>query len=102
MSALMSYSWPGNVRELQNVIERGVILAQGPELELGDWLLGPSATAQGRVPTLQELERQHIIEVLELTGWRVSGKRGAARILDVKPTTLEARMKKLGISRPLR
>ncbi len=51
---------------------------------------------------IQELERQHIIEVLERTGWRVSGKRGAARILDIKPTTLEARMKKLGISRPLR
>ncbi len=102
MSALMSYSWPGNVRELQNVIERGVILAQGPALELGDWLPGPSATAQGRVPTLQQLERQHIIEVLGRTGWRVSGERGAARILHIMPTTLEARMKKLGISRPLR
>ncbi len=102
MNALKSYSWPGNVRELQNVIERGVILAQGPELELGDWLPRSQAAAQGRFPTLQQLERQHIIEVLELTGWQVSGERGAARILDVKPTTLEARMKKLGISRPPR
>ena len=57
-------------------------------------------SSQGnKVPTLEELERRHIVEVLEMTSWRVSGERGAARFLDVRPTTLESRMKKLGIAR---
>ncbi|MEE8153854.1 MAG: sigma 54-interacting transcriptional regulator [Phycisphaerales bacterium] len=101
LKSLVAYPWPGNVRELQNVIERGVILSRGPELELGEWLPHPASTPDGsRIATLQELERNHILEVLESTDWRVSGKRGAARILDINPTTLEARMKKLGIARP--
>ncbi len=101
LESLVAYPWPGNVRELQNVIERGVILSRGPELELGEWLPHPASTPRGsRIATLQELERKHILEVLELTDWRVSGKRGAARLLDIKATTLEARMNKLGITRP--
>ena len=100
MNALVAYAWPGNVRELQNIIERAVILSQRAHLTLGDWLPKPSASPSGtRVLSLDELERQHITDVLEMTGWRVSGDNGAASILDIKPTTLEARMKKLGIKR---
>ena len=98
MDSLTTYTWPGNVRELENVIERSVILSTGSQLEFADWLPKQGISSQGnKVPTLEELERQHIVEVLEMTGWRVSGERGAARFLDVKPTTLESRMKKLGI-----
>jgi len=100
MNSLLAYPWPGNVRELENIIERSVITSPGSQLELGDWLPKPGVTpVGGRIPTLEELEREHILEVLELTGWRVSGARGAAEILGLRPTTLEARMKKLGIQR---
>ncbi len=101
MAALQAYAWPGNVRELENVIERAVILSQGPGLELGDWGPPPGGAAAGGapLPTLDDLQRQHILEVLELTGWRVSGVSGAAELLGLKPTTLEARMRKLGIRR---
>jgi formate hydrogenlyase transcriptional activator len=100
MGALQAYPWPGNVRELENVIERAVILSPGSELQLGEWLPKPGISPRSaRVPTLQELEREHVMQVLELTGWRVSGDKGAARLLGLKPTTLEARMKKLGIKR---
>ena len=100
MTALQRYQWPGNVRELEHVIERAVILSEGPELEPIEWLT-PSANsdANGQVLTLEDMERQHIMSVLEQTSWRVSGEKGAAAILGVKPTTLEARMKKLGIVR---
>jgi formate hydrogenlyase transcriptional activator len=102
MESLKSYGWPGNIRELEHVIERAVILSQGPALEFGDWM-PKSATASGAGPpaTLEEMERAHIIHVLIQTNWRVSGEKGAARILGLNPTTLEARMKKLGIQRPV-
>jgi transcriptional regulator with GAF, ATPase, and Fis domain len=101
MDALQAYPWPGNVRELEHAIERAVILSQGPRLELGDWLSQPGVTTRdSRVLTLTEVDRDHIIAVLELTGWHVSGERGAAKLLGMRPTTLEARMKKLGIQRP--
>ena len=101
LNALRSYRWPGNVRELRNVLERAVILSRGPRLELGSWLPKPEATASPTTPrTLEEIERRHILDVLESTGWRVRGARGAAAILDIKPTTLEARMHRLGIERP--
>lgn len=100
MDALLAYPWPGNVRELENVIERAVITSLGPRLELGDWRPRPALSPRGeRVQTLEEVEREHIIEALELTGWRVSGEKGTAKLLGLKPTTLEARMKKLGIKR---
>jgi formate hydrogenlyase transcriptional activator len=100
MHALMGYPWPGNVRELENVIERAVILSQGSQLELGEWLPGFTGSGHGeRLATLEEMEREHIVRTLELTGWQVSGERGAAKLLGLKPTTLEARMKKLGIQR---
>ncbi len=101
MDALIAYAWPGNIRELNNVIERGMILSQGSRLELGYWLPRASVTPSGsQILNLEELERQHIAEVLEMTGWRVSGANGAAKILGIKPTTLESRMKRLRIKRP--
>ncbi len=99
MDALRTYAWPGNVRELRNVIERSMILTDGPTLRvaLPDGL--NAAPAMAPAVTLEEVERRHILGVLEQTGWRISGGIGAARILGVKPTTLEYRMKKLGIER---
>jgi PAS domain S-box-containing protein len=100
MTSLQAYDWPGNVRELENVIERAVILSPGSELEPGRFITEVSGRAgESRIPTLDELEREHIISVLELTGWRVRGESGSAALLGLKPTTLEARMKKLGIQR---
>jgi formate hydrogenlyase transcriptional activator len=100
--ALQRYSWPGNIRELEHVIERAAILSEGPELEPIDWLTQQGGKAgSGKPLTLEEMERQHIVDVLEQTNWRVSGEKGAAKILALNPTTLEARMKKLGIARPL-
>lgn len=100
MDTLQAYHWPGNVRELENIIERAVIVSSGKQLQLGDWLPKKDASyGPSHIATLQELERQHIVEVLELTAWRVSGERGAARILGLKPTTLGSRMEKLDIKR---
>jgi len=100
MNILEDYNWPGNVRELENVIERAVIINQGQKLESGDWLpKNTAASVSTIVPSLEDVEKNHIIDVLEMTAWRVSGDKGAAKILKMKPTTLEARMKKLGIYR---
>ncbi|WP_083262647.1 sigma-54 interaction domain-containing protein [Roseivirga sp. 4D4] len=100
INSLQGYHWPGNIRELENVIERSVILSSGTSLELGDWI--PKSTTQSvttELDTLHEFERKYIIHVLQKTTWRVSGEKGAAKILGMKPTTLESRMKKLGIKR---
>ncbi|MGI9568687.1 MAG: sigma 54-interacting transcriptional regulator, partial [Desulfobulbia bacterium] len=95
MNILKSYSWPGNVRELENIIERAVIITRGAELELGQWFpSNQNETSDSHIPTLEELEKDHIKKVLQLTSWRVSGKGGSAEKLGLKPTTLEARMKK--------
>jgi len=97
MTAFQNYTWPGNVRELRNVIERHLITNQGPafEAELPE-AIHTSAFAEG---TAEESERNHIRLVLERSGWRVRGQGGAAELLALKPTTLESRMKKLGIVR---
>jgi len=99
MRALQNYRWPGNVRELKNIIERAVIISGGRTLHIeipGDTVpLGPT-----KPRTLSELQREHILETLKSTGWRIRGNFGAARILGLKPTTLESRMAKLGIKRP--
>ena len=133
MEMLTSYPWPGNVRELQNIIERGVVLAQGSVVALDPGLLrastpsAPAAIASavgapGSAPrsmrdavsavagksspesptTLEELERRHILGVLEQAGWVIEGTRGAARLLNLHPNTLRSRMKRLGIRRPSR
>jgi len=109
MDRMSTYSWPGNVRELQNVVERAAILSQGPVLELEGTLLGgvpgttdvvrprQFATAPARAQSLEEMQRLHILEVLQSTGGVVEGSRGAATILGLHPNTLRSRMKKLGI-----
>lgn len=97
MAALLSYPWPGNVRELRNVIERAMILTRGPTLQikLGHPALRPQTT--NTPGTLEEAEREHILQALQRCGWRIRGSNAAAELLGVKPTTLESRIKKLGI-----
>jgi transcriptional regulator with GAF, ATPase, and Fis domain len=107
----LGYSWPGNVRELENIIERGIIVSKGDVLESGEWLPKPTVhTQEASVPAMvkgenreplswEEMERNHILEVLTKTKWKIRGEDGAARILKLNPTTLEAKMKKLQISR---
>jgi formate hydrogenlyase transcriptional activator len=103
MDALMHYSWPGNVRELQNIIERAVILSPGNTLQvpLHNLTLWPRAEAVASPGlTLQQIERAHIVATLERTRWVLAGPRGAARSLGLNRSTLQFRMKKLGIIRP--
>jgi formate hydrogenlyase transcriptional activator len=120
LDALVRYSWPGNIREMQNVIERAVILSPGPALQipLGDLMppspyLLPQGGGEGRVRgaapadgpaesprTLADAEREHILGVLRESGWVLGGPNGAAARLAMKRTTLQSKMKKLGISRP--
>jgi formate hydrogenlyase transcriptional activator len=122
MEALERYSWPGNVRELENLIERAVLLSPGKQLliplaELKD--TSGSAAASGAetpspfasyaassaltssISTLEEAERQHILRALKQTQWRIAGPKGAATLLGMKRTTLQARMRKLGLRRPV-
>jgi formate hydrogenlyase transcriptional activator len=98
MQRLQVYPWPGNVRELSNVVERAMILTNDDTLHVD--LPADTQAVQTHGVTLKEQEREQILRVLLETGWRIRGARGAAEILDIKPTTLEARMIKLGIRRP--
>jgi formate hydrogenlyase transcriptional activator len=98
MSALQHYSWPGNIRELRNVVERAMIVATGRRLTVTP--PHSSAASGNRSPRLVDIEREHIRGVLESTGWRIRGTGGAADRLGLKPTTLETRMSKLGLTRP--
>jgi formate hydrogenlyase transcriptional activator len=104
MGALVRYPWPGNIRELQNVIERAVILSPGPSLHIPPGDLQPAPARSGALTapssTLADAERDHILGVLRETGWVLSGPDGAAARLGMKRTTLQSKMKKLGISRP--
>jgi len=102
LNILQNYSWPGNVRELENVIERAVITTEGSALQLMDGLEDAQAVKAASAPreSLEERERNYIIDVLEETYWRIEGKNGAAVILGLHPDTLRSRMKKLGIRRP--
>ncbi len=97
VEALQAYPWPGNVRELRNIIERAMIITTGPVLHLEVPKIAQAGEDQSR--TLEEVEKRHIIEALKTTGWRVSGKDGAAEILGINPKTLESRMQRLGIQR---
>jgi PAS domain S-box-containing protein len=100
MKSLQDYPWPGNVRELESIIERAVILCTGPVLQLADKLEISSPPFSSAVRTLEETERNQIIKILSDTRWRIEGKDGAAAILGLNPSTLRARMHKLGIVRP--
>jgi len=97
MDELVNYPWPGNVRELRNVVERAMILSSDKTLVVS--LPDRARSGTDALMSLGEVERSHILAILEKTGWRVRGKGGAAEILRLKPTTLESRMKKLGIKR---
>jgi formate hydrogenlyase transcriptional activator len=104
MDALVRYAWPGNVREMQNIIERAVILSPGPSLRVPLSDLQSEAT-QAQVPagepvTLADAEPEHILGALRETGWVLAGPKGAAAHLGMKRSTLQKKMKKLGISRP--
>jgi formate hydrogenlyase transcriptional activator len=100
MAALQDYPWPGNVRELESIIERAVILCQGPVLSLADQLEICSPALSSAVQTLEETERNQMLKILSETKWRIEGKDGAAAILGLNASTLRARMHKLGIVRP--
>jgi formate hydrogenlyase transcriptional activator len=125
MNALANYSWPGNVRELENFVERAVLLSPGKELRVpvSELLSEPGSLSTERssrraaalrtgdnndevpssaaISTLEEAEREHILRALQQTQWRIGGPKGAAALLDMKRTTLQARMRKLNIRRPV-
>jgi transcriptional regulator of acetoin/glycerol metabolism len=107
MDALTSYDWPGNIRELKNIVERAMILSSNVALDLGNWFPGTSgftrtsAQAHERTgETIADVDRAHIQNVLEACDWKIGGKDGAAERLGLKRTTLQSRMKKLGIEPP--
>ena len=100
MNALQNYHWPGNVRELENVLERAVINSSGPKLRLVDELKTQQKDLSTTQKTLEAVERDHIVRILEQTQWKVSGKTGASEILGLNRSTLRARMRKLGILKP--
>jgi len=127
MQRLANYTWPGNIRELQNVIERAILLSPGDILQLAsDFCPAPAAPGPApravsanpiapppagvpspTIPTplvpvgpIEEVERRHIEAVLSQTNWMIEGERGAAKILNLNPSTLRSRMQKLGIKRP--
>ena len=123
MDALANYSWPGNIRELENFIERAVLLSPGKELRVplselktndvanhdessaaetdSASFFTSSSSRTSSISTLEEAERQHILRALRQTEWRIAGSKGAAVLLGMKRTTLQARMRKLGIRRPV-
>jgi formate hydrogenlyase transcriptional activator len=103
MQGLIRYPWPGNIRELQNIIERGVIVSAGPVLQVPLTDLHPRATPARPVPqdTLEDAERKHILAVLHETKWVLGGPHGAAVRLGMKRSTLQFRLRKLGIARPI-
>jgi formate hydrogenlyase transcriptional activator len=102
LHALQNYAWPGNVRELMSVIERGVIISTGPDLQLAETLTVSqdmtSPKADGK--RLEEVQREFILSTLYETGWKIEGPGGAAQALGINPSTLRTRMKKFSIKRP--
>ncbi len=101
LRSLQGYSWPGNVRELEHVIERAVIISTGPALQLADRLECEAVHAKEEPPKeLAAMEREHILRILQQTRWRINGPGGAAALLNIHPSTLRFRIKKLGIERP--
>jgi len=99
LDRLTAYNWPGNVRELENIIERAVIVCNDNRLTIGDWLPKSKGRSDSFICTLKENQRQHILKALDYTNWQIGGDSGAAKLLGMKRTTLQSRMKKLGIRR---
>lgn len=97
MEKFLKYDWPGNIRELENIVERAVVLSKDDKLLIGEWFKATKKQQKDKFVTLEEFEKEYIIDVLKQTGGKVSGKGGAAEILGMKPTTLRSRMDKLGI-----
>jgi transcriptional regulator with GAF, ATPase, and Fis domain len=101
MKALQDYAWPGNIRELEHVIERAVITSRGSVLRLAEKIdAGKTPAGNGDPLSISDMEREHILKVLEKTNWRIEGNKGAATCLGLNPSTLRSRMQKLGIYRP--
>jgi PAS domain S-box-containing protein len=100
LKTLHDYAWPGNVRELANVLERAVINTNGAVLRIVDNFEKPQVEELSRPDkTLEEMEKEYILRILDNTGWRIEGRKGAARILGLNPSTLRTRMAKLGIQK---
>jgi formate hydrogenlyase transcriptional activator len=99
MNTLLDYHWPGNIRELENVLERAVINSSSPKLRLVDELKKPAKNVMINSKSLEAIEREYIVQTLEQTKWKVSGKNSAAEILNLDRSTLRARMRKLNIER---
>lgn len=100
LSLLKAYNWPGNIRELENTIERAVITAKDNQLNIGYFLPVGNAGDPERSEKMEDVEREHIVGILENTDWKISGTNGAADRLGLNRTTLLSRMKKLNISKP--
>jgi transcriptional regulator with GAF, ATPase, and Fis domain len=98
LEVLAAHAWPGNIRELRNVIERAMIVADRPVLRIERSLL--DSVQAGHPPERGDMSRDRLLQILQETGWRIRGARGAAARLGMRPTTLEARMKRFGITRP--
>jgi DNA-binding NtrC family response regulator len=102
-SVLSKYNWPGNIRELQNVIERAVISTRGDTLRIDNLDGIPEVSNSEKLIQengpikLVDMEKAHILKVLEQCNWRIHGNKGAAQLLDINPSTLRSRMKKLNI-----
>jgi transcriptional regulator with GAF, ATPase, and Fis domain len=100
IDALLNYNFPGNIRELENMIERAVIVENGPTLKPGNWIPEKDIVASNNdFRSFEANQRDYIIDVLDYTNWRVSGPNGAAKILKMKDKTLFAKMKRLGIEK---
>ncbi|MCP4754613.1 MAG: GAF domain-containing protein [Proteobacteria bacterium] len=99
MDKLMRYDWPGNVRELENVIERGVILSSGPGFRMPELDPNRQEEITDENTSLREIEKRHILLILDKTAWKIRGPGGAAELLEIHPSTLHFRMKKLGIQK---
>ena len=99
LAAMTRYPWPGNVRELENFVERAVILSQGQTLQIPiDELKTPAGIGSNTVVPLKDAEREHILRALEKTNWVIGGPSGAATLLGMKRTTLQAMIRRLGLS----
>jgi len=101
MEALRNHDWPGNVRELENVVQRALIVSRGSTLSLNEaWQPALETPVASASATLTDVERRHIVRILDDVRWRIEGAGGAAQILGMKPSTLRSRMLKLGVARP--